>query len=90
MSEDQRALDLLNELESKKYKHPSQKKAALQCLIIDILKEGEELRAKAAAFDWLSENSHEWFITNLYVHATGDDFNSDTLLEAVKQARGES
>ena len=52
---DAKALDLLNEIESKEYKHPTQKKAAMQCLIIDLLNESDQLRAKAAAFDFAKQ-----------------------------------
>ena len=99
MSEDQKALDLLSELESRKYKHPSQKKAALQCLIIDILKEGDELRSKAAAFDWLE--SREFIsirkifdldgLTQSQIKVAQNRFiERESLLEAVNKARSES
>lgn len=91
---DEKALDLLNEIESKEYKHPTQKRAAIQCLIIDLLNESDQLRDKAAAFDWLSHNDvsicfeGEDNYIELFRGSSFVECQGDTLLEAVNNAMG--
>tara|TARA_R110000851_G_C12694556_1_gene525369 strand:- start:76 stop:408 length:333 start_codon:yes stop_codon:yes gene_type:complete len=93
MGIDAKALDLLNEIESKEYKHPTQKKAAIQCLIIDLLNESDQLRAKAAAFDWICEETPRigsYSDNSVFVETLSQLFEGETVLEAVNNAIGES